>query len=402
MPPGFVTRPAIILEKDMNLFRALGIVAVLWPLSAGTGEAQVVVSANDSKATLVDGVNTPVRNPTPDTVTILDLSTTPPRIIGEVRAPNSVVGPPQSVAIAPDESIALVASSTKIDPADPARTIPDDVVTVIDLKASPPAVLATIHAGRGASGVSFNPAGTLALVANRMEGTVSVFTVNGKTVTAAGKVDLGAPDSGPSHVAFTRDGRMALVTRNNDSFISLLAVEGASVTYSKRDIAAGLKPYGLEVSPTADLALVANIGAGATGGADTISVIDLAANPPRAIDHVTVGPVAEGIAVSSDGQYLAVTVMNGTNAPKSSPLFNDFGRLRVYRVANRTLTPVAEARIGHWCQGAAWSRDSRTLLAQCMVEREILVFGFDGRRLSPAGSVKVNGGPAGIRTASRC
>ena len=72
--------------------------------------------------------------------------------------------------------------------------------------------------------------------------------------------------------------------------------------------------------------------------------------------------------MSSDGQYLAVTVMNGSNAPKSSPLFNDFGRLRIYGVSNRTLVPIAEARIGHWCQGTAWSRDSRTVLAQCMVE----------------------------------
>ena len=299
----FVT-PGHIWRSDHEVFRALGIVVVLWPLSAAIGEAQVVVSANDSKATLIDGVNTPVRNPPPDTVTIIDLSASPPKVIGEVRAPNSVVGPPQTVAIAPDESIALVASSTKLDSAAPAGTAPDDLVTVIDLKASPPAVLATVHAGRGASGISFNPAGTLALVANRMEGTVSIFTVNGKTVTPAGKVDLGAPESGPSHVAFTRDGRMALVTRNNDSFISLLAVDGTSVTYAKRDIAAGLKPYGLEVSPTADLAFTGNIGAGASGGADTISVIDLAANPPRAIDHVTVGPIAEGIALSSDGQYL--------------------------------------------------------------------------------------------------
>jgi DNA-binding beta-propeller fold protein YncE len=385
----------------MNVFRVLGTCVVLWPLSAGMGEAQVVVSANDSKAALVDGVNTPVRNPPPDTVTIIDLSASPPRVLGEVRAPNSVVGPPQSVAIAPDESIALVASSTRLDPATPAGTAPDDLVTVIDLKASPPAVLATVHAGRGASGVSFNPAGTMALVANRIEGTISILTVNGKTVTAAGKVDLGAPDSGPSHVAFTRDGRMALVTRNNDSFISLLAVDGTNVTYAKRDIAGGLKPYGLEVSPTADLAFAGNIGAGAIGGVDTVSVIDLAANPPRAIDQVTVGPIAEGIAVSSDGQYVAVTVMNGSNAPKSSPLFNDFGRLRIFGVTNKTLTPITEARIGHWCQGTVWSRDNRTVLAQCMVEREILIFRFDGKRLSPAGSIKVNGGPAGIRAAGR-
>ena len=249
--------------------------------------------------------------------------------------------------------------------------------------------------------MSFNPAGTLALVANRMEGTVSIFTVNGKTVTAAGKVDLGAPESGPSHVAFTRDGRTAFVTRNNDSLISLLTVDGTTVTYSKRDMAGGFKPYGLEVSPTADLAFAGNIGAGASGGADTISVFDLRADPPRAIDHVTVGPIAEGIAVSSDGQYLAVTVMNGSNAPKASPLFNDFGRLRIYGVSNRTLVPITEARIGHWCQGTAWSRDSRTVLAQCMIEKEILVFRFDGVRLTPAGSIKVNGGPAGIRTTGR-
>jgi len=385
----------------MNVFRVLATCLLLWPLSAGMGEAQVAVSANDSKATLVDGVNTPVKNPPPDTVTIIDLSVSPPKVLGEVRAPNSVIGPPQSVAISPDESIALVASSTRLDPATPAGIAPDDLVTVIDLKASPPAVLATVHAGKGASGVSFNPAGTLALVANRMEGTVSILTVNGKTVTAAGKVDLGAPDSGPSHVAFARDGRTALVTRNNDSFISLLAVDGTRVTYAKRDIAAGLKPYGLEVSPTADLAFVGNIGAGATGGVDTVGVIDLAANPPRAIDQVTVGSIAEGISVSSDGRYLAVTVMNGSNVPKSSPFFNDFGRLRVYGVTDKTLTPVAEARIGHWCQGTAWSRDSRTVLAQCMVEREILIFRFDGKQLSPAGSIKINGGPAGIRVAGK-
>jgi hypothetical protein len=36
-----------------------------------------------------------------------------------------------------------------------------------------------------------------------------------------------------------------------------------------------------------------------------------------------------------------------------------------------------------------------------MVEREILIFRFDGIRLTPAGSIKVNGGPAGIRTAGR-
>ena len=92
--------------------------------------------------------------------------------------------------------------------------------------------------------------------------------------------------------------------------------------------------------------------------------------------------------------------MNGSNKPKSSPFFKDNGLLKVYRVSGHNLTQVAEAPVGHWCQGAAWSKDSKTILVQCMVEKEILAFKFDGaERLEKAGSIKVNGGPAGIRTA---
>ena len=359
--------------------------------------AQIAISANDSKVRLVDGVVTTVRNPPPDTVTILELGTSPAKVIGELQVPTSVVGPPESVAIAPDSSIALVTAATKIDPADPTRTIPDDRVTVIDLRVSPPLVLATLRAGSGASGVSFNPSGTLALVANRMEGSISIFTVSGRTVTAAGKVDLGAPESGPCHVAFTRDGQTALVTRNNDSLISMLSVAGAKVTYAKRDLSAGLKPYSIEVSPTADVAVVGNIGAGATGGVDTLSVIDLGATPPRAIGHVTVGPTAEGVAISHDGRFVATTVMNGSNSPKASPFYNEAGRLRLFSLADKTLTPVADVAVGRWCQGAGFSRDGKTVAVQCAAEGEIRLFRFDGRTLSAAGSIKVGGAPGGLR-----
>jgi len=70
-----------------------------------------------------------------------------------------------------------------VDPGDPTKTVPDTRVSVIDLKASPPAVIATLEAGKSAAGISINRRGTLALVANRSEGTVSVFSISGKTVT---------------------------------------------------------------------------------------------------------------------------------------------------------------------------------------------------------------------------
>ena len=57
--------------------------------------------------------------------------------------------------------------------ADPKKQVPDNRLSVIDLKANPPAVIATLEAGPGAAGTAINRAGTLALVANYREGTLS-------------------------------------------------------------------------------------------------------------------------------------------------------------------------------------------------------------------------------------
>lgn len=362
---------------------------------ASPAGAQLVVSANDGKAVLRDGVNVVPSPPAPDTVTILDASVTPPRVVAELEVPSSVIGPPQNVAVHPGGSLVAVASAVRLDPSDPTKTTDDDRVTIIDIGSRPPVVVTTLRAGRMASGASFSPGGDLLLVANRGEGTVSVFHVDGRTITEAGKVDLKASQSAPSHVAFTPDGRRALVTRNDDHLVSVLEVDGRTVSYGGQDIVAGLKPYGMEITADGSRAIVANVGSGSTGSVDTVAVIDLRLDPPRTVDYVTVGVVPEAVALSPDNRYVAVTVMNGTNAPPSSAIYNDFGRLRIYALDGTTLRPVTEARIGRWCQGVAWSSD-RAVLAQCMTEREIQVFTFDGSTLTPAGSVPVSGGPAGI------
>ena len=270
---------------------------------------------------------------------------------------------------------------------------------MIDLKATPPTTIATLTAGNGAAGVSINRAGTMALVANRAAGTVSVFTISGKTVTPAGSVALDAR-SGPSHVAFTPDCKTALVTRDGDHKISVLSIDGAKVEYTKRDINAGLRPYSMEISAKGDVAVVGNIGIG-QGDADTISLIDLKANPPRVVDTVSVGQTPEGVSISPDGKFAAASVMNGSNKPKASPFFNDFGLLKIYSIKNNKLAPVAEAKVGHWCQGVAWSKDSKTVMVQCMVERQLQMFSFNGRTLKASGAIKTTSGPAGIGTALR-
>jgi DNA-binding beta-propeller fold protein YncE len=378
----------------------LGFALALVPLLTVGATAQILVSANDNKAVLVNGANVVPANPAADTVTIIDLGVSPPKVVGEVKAPASVVGPPQSVAIPRDESFALVTGAFKVDPADPKKAIPDNKLSVIDLKAKPPAVIATLEAGLGAAGVSINNAGTLALVANRSEGTVSVFTVAGNKLTPAGKIQLGDSKSGPSHVAFTPDGKSALVTRDGDNRVSILTIDGNKVEDSKAFMVGGVRPYSLEIGPKGDVAVFSNQGGG-QGDIDVINVIDLKAKPPRIVDTISVGQTPEGVGMSSDGKYVAVTVMNGSNRPKDHPAFNDFGLLQIYSVNGTTLRKIAQAKVGHWCQGAAFSKNNKTVVIQCMVEKNLQVFNFDGRSLKPAGTVPLSGGGAGLRAAAR-
>ena len=367
---------------------------------ATAAHAQLAVTSNDNKVMLDNGTVKILPNPAPDTVSIIDLTASPPRMVAEVAAPGSVVGPPLSVALTPDERLALVGSSSRVDPNDPTKTVPDTRVSVIDLKASPPAVIATLEAGRSAAGISINRQGTLALVANRGEGTVSVFSIQGTTVTPVGKVTIADEKSGTSHAAFTPDGKTALVTRDGDHKISVLKVDGTNVEYTKRDINAGLRPYGIDVSSKGDFAAVANIGIG-QGDTDTVSLIDMRARPPRVVETFSVGQTPEGIKVSPDGKHVAVVVMNGSNKARESPFYADNGKLVVLRAKDMKLTKVAEAPIGHWSQGAAFSPDGKTILVGNMVEKDVQIFAFDGRSLKVVGRIKVNGGPAAVRTAEK-
>lgn len=390
--------------------------------ASGAAFAQIAVSANDNKVKLNDGKVEVVASPPADTVTVIDLGVTPPKVLAEMTdIPNSVVGPPFNVAITPKQEIALITSNMKIDPADATKQVPDDRLTVIDLtplartltgrlksavgigKNDPtePKVITTLQVGKGAASIAMNKAGTLALVANRAEGTVSVLTIAGKTVTVAGKVSVGGEKSGPSGIAITPDGKTALVTLDADHRIAVLSIDGTTVTKSERFISAGLRPYPIDIAKTGDVAVVANVGL-TNGDADTMSVIDLKLQPPRVVNTVSVGPTPESLKVSPDGKFVAVIVNNGSNLAVKSPLFNAQARLQVWSRNGTQLTKVGDLGVGRWCQGIAWKSDNRTMLLQCMAEEEISVIRFSGgtgNSLQKVGSIKTKGGPAGIRTA---
>jgi DNA-binding beta-propeller fold protein YncE len=370
--------------------------AALALILVDAGHAQIAVSANDGKQVLDDGAQVVPAHPRPDSVSLIDLSASPPRVVGQVAVPTSVIGPPSSVAVAPDGSFALVTSARRIDPANPAAIVPDDLVSVVDLKTLK--VTATLHAGAGASGVSINRAGTLALVANRAEGTVSLFTIVDGVVTPAGKVTVGDPDSSPAMVIFFDGDRRALVSRDHDHRIVQLSLEGATATLTPVSLAAGLRPYQIDTDGPRRFAVSGNIGGGGRD-VDTISLIDLAPAVPRVVDTVAVGLTPEGLKMSPDGRYVAVNVNEGSNLSTKTPTYHPQGLVQVWRIDGQRLVKVAQAPVGAWGQGVAWSRDSRRLLVQSMVGLTIEAFAFDGRRLRHQATLAMPAGPAAIRTA---
>jgi DNA-binding beta-propeller fold protein YncE len=386
------------LSWTLAVIVALGTVALVSP-----SHAQIAVSANDNKVVNDNGTVKVVPNAPPDTVAIIDLKASPPRVVAEVQAPVSVSGPPLSVALTPDEGLALVTASNKVDPADPTKQTPDNRVSVIDLQASPPKVIATLEAGKGAAGISINRQGTLALVSNIADGTVSVFAIQGKTVTPAGTVEVGGPKAGGGMVGIAPDGKTALVSRSLDNRVSVLSIDGTKVEDTQRDMTAGVRPIPLDIAANGAFAIVGSLAGAASGDHDSISLIDLTAKPPRVVDTIGVlGPTAEGLKISPDSSVVAVVVHNGSNRAKDSPFYNDAGKLVIVRVTGRTLSRVAEAPIGHWSQGAAFSPDGKALLVGNMVEKDYWVFQWDGSTLRDTGQrVKMNGGPVAIRTADK-
>jgi DNA-binding beta-propeller fold protein YncE len=360
--------------------------------------ADLAVTANDSHSTNIDGVVGPARNPPPDTVSVIDLAQYPPKVIATVAAPTSVVGAPTSIWISPDESFVIVTAATKIEPQNPDRIVSDDRVSVIDLKASPPRVVQQLTSGEGANEVSVSPDGKLALVANRTEGTLSVFSVKDKRLDPAGKLDLGNPKALPSSVAFLPDGKTALLTRYGDNLVNVLHIDGTNVTLDERPLTTGISPYTLDIDRDSALAAVSNMGRG-NGDIDTVSLIDLTQKPFRTIETVSVGHSPEGLKFSPDGKFLAVANIEGSTKSSNSPFYQDHGTLVVFAVDAGSLRKLAEAPIGRWSQGIAFSKDGRTILVGSMIDHALDVFRWDDGKLSPGPKLDVGSGPAAIRTA---
>jgi DNA-binding beta-propeller fold protein YncE len=381
---------------EIRPYLAVGLLAALLP---ATARADIVLSSNDGH-TVVDNKGTLVApaKPMPDTLSIIDVSQYPPKIKETIDVPGSVVGPPRAVWLARDESWGIVTSATKANSQAPNGISPDDRVSVIDLTTSPPKIAQSLTAGTGARTVTVSPDGTLALIANRSEGTVSIFTVQNKRLSPAGKLDTGNKGSLPSGIVFLHDGKTALLTRSGDNMVSVLHIDGTSVTIDPRPITTGLSPYTMDINAAGTLASVSNMGRG-NGDMDTVSLIELTRAPYHVVDTVAVPSGPEPQKFSPDGKVLAVGSEEATTKPQS-PFHSEHGHLTLFSVEGETLHKIAEAPIGKWAEGLAFSRDGKTIMVQSMFARNIDVFRWDGEHLTAGTPLAIkDAGPESFGTA---
>src|SRR6516165_6626342 len=336
--------------------------------------------------------------PGEDQILIVDLANPEsPKIVAALPLENSIVGPPVNVDIDPSGTVALVADSVdNVREGDTLKQVPDNKIHVIDMKADPPKLAATISGGKQPSGLSFSPDGKMALVANRGDNSISVLSVNGTDVKITDTVAM--PDS-VAHVVFTPDGKHALAARSNANKVSVLDIADGKVTYNKLDLPTSWWPYNIVMTPDSKLALVNETGGGGSsdGNIDTTSVIDLSVNPPRMIDHIVVGDGPEGLAMSPKGDVAAAAILRGSNMKKAF-FYEKGGSLSILTINGNKVTKTQDIEIGGLPEAVLFTPDGKYLLAGNFLTQDFSILKVNGTEVTDTGKrFKVPGHPASAR-----
>jgi DNA-binding beta-propeller fold protein YncE len=355
-------------------------------MPSGPGKRELMIVGNDEKQSWDDAGKGVIARGGKDTVSIIDIGTDPlaPKIIANLPLDNTIIGPPVNLAITPDESLALVANSI-------------NVVEQGDLTANPPKLIDTVTVGKQPSGMTINRAGNLALIANRNDNSISVLRIAGKKVTLIDTVPMGEQ---VAHVRFTPDGKRAVVAKFPGHKIALLDVNGEKVTYNKVDVTVGLWPYNVDVTPDGKLAISADNGnAGAADGhVDTVTVIDMEANPPRAIDKVVIGDAPEGFAISPTGKLAVAVLLRGTNADKKAFFYNRNAMVVALKIDGKKVTRSNEVEVRGLPEGVVFSADGRYIYVGNFIDRDISILRVDGDQIVNTGkSLALPGHPASMR-----
>jgi DNA-binding beta-propeller fold protein YncE len=369
--------------------------------------ADIIVSAQDGKFVRVDGRATFPQPAPSDSLVVIDASTFPPVVKGTVEGlEHTVQGPPQAVAVTPDGKLAIVAAPTRYDYA-AKKELFDNFVQVIDIEASPPKLIGKVDVGGHTNGLSINREGTLLLAAAH-DGSVKVLGIDGKNVKLLDQVKVG--EKRLSGISFTHDGKAAIVAQRDENGAAVLSIDGMSVKLTTEKISTGVTPYAVDVSSDGKWAVIGNTGVtgmlglvGRTvGDADVVTLVDVSKRPFRAVQQISVPSTPEGVAISPDGRWIAVSCMAGSNLTTDNVGRNKIGKLLLFEIQDGWASKANEIAGAEAAQGVVFSQDSKQVLLQMDVERAIGVFAVrDGKLVDTGERLKLAAGPVSIRSMPR-
>ena len=213
-----------------------------------------MLSGNENKIDLNPGAATVIADAQPDSISILDFSSFPPKVTHFMDIPNSVIGPPSNIAITPDGKLALIANSLKIDSEDATQWVPESFVHIMDLTGSKPKLTGKVTTQAQPSGISITPDGSIALVANRAAGTITTIQLDSlkKDNEAAHALDhvlVCEPELSLSDVAIGPDGTTVLASVQKGGYLAALKLENGKLTSTDRKFSVYGQPYRVVITP---------------------------------------------------------------------------------------------------------------------------------------------------------
>lgn len=364
-----------------------------------------VVSAGDADYQRVAGHDT-YRDAGPGELALIDMAAAGPQVLDRIAVDHTIAGPPQAVAITPDGRLAFVSAPARYDPVqkDEQAECFLQVVPIQDRRLGP---VRRIALPSQPEGLAVSPDGRL-LLAGLINGSVAIFTIHGQEVALQGYLPLSRGRL--AGVTFTHDGNSALVALRDEQGLAVLDTEADRVSDRHQHISTGVAPYALDVSSDGHWAVAGNVGLAGlanhgwaeAGDLDTVSLIDVSRLPFRTVQYLPTPSLPEGVAISPDGQWVAVLSMNGSQLPAGNPGRHEQGVLQLFRLHDGKAEEVDRRPAGPGGQGVVFSRDSRQLLAEYTVARQIAVFDIRDGHLEDTGRrLSLRGGPDSIRSMPR-
>lgn len=360
--------------------------------AAKPAEKSYVVSANEMQFILTDSINKVMDNPEVGNISVLDFTTFPPKKTDIQNVPCSVTGPPTCVAITPNNKLALVVASMKIDPADKSKQVPDSRVSVVDLDAME--VVKTLVVGNKPSGISVTPDGKRALVCNRNDGTVTVLGISDNGVNVLRTVKISEPGDSLSHIAISPNGKYALATLNLDHSVIKITLKNDSFEVVQK-MKVGTGPYCVDFTPDGETAIVANV-----NGAN-VNVLDLTGEKIQVADTIFTDVLPEGLDISPDGKWAVVSCMGHTLSRPNDSMRQEYGQLVLLKRKGQRYSIVQRLQIDRIPQAAVFTADSKYVVTSSFESRRLRIFEMDDGKLTDTEiKIDVPGQPCTLRIAN--